>query len=48
MGGERQRDRADPAVEVDHALLAVQPRQLGGGGVEALGHLGVRLEEGVG
>ena len=43
----RQPDRADPAVEVEDALAAAQPRVLGGDRVEPLGHLGVGLEEGV-
>ena len=45
---EREADRADPAVEVVDALAAGQPGELGGRRVEPLGHLGVRLEEGLG
>ena len=44
--GHRQPDRADPAVEVEEPLAAAQPGELGGDRVEALGHLGVGLEEG--
>ncbi len=44
--GHRQPDRADPAVEVEDALAAAQAGELGGDRVEALGHLGVGLEEG--
>ncbi len=46
LGGHRQADRADPAVEVEDALAAGQAGELGGDRVEALGHLGVGLEEG--
>ena len=42
----RQPDRADPAEEVEDPLAAAQPGELGGDRVEALGHLGVGLEEG--
>src|SRR5215213_5211 len=42
----RQADRADPAVEVEEALAAAQAGELGRDPIEALGHLGVRLEEG--
>ena len=43
--GERQRDRADAAVEVVHALPALQRGVLGDDAVQQLGHLGVRLKE---
>ena len=46
--GERQRDRADAAVEVVEALPALERRELAGDAVEPLGHLGVRLEERLG
>ena len=45
--GHRQPDRADPAVEVEEPLAAAEAGELGGDPVEALGHLGVGLEEGV-
>ena len=44
--GEREADRADPAVEVEDALAAGEPGELAGDRVEALGHLGVGLQEG--
>ena len=46
--GERERDRADPAVQVVHALPALQRGVLGGHPVQQLGHLGVGLEERLG
>ena len=46
--GERERDRADPRVQVVHALPALQRRVLGDHAVQQLGHLGVRLEERLG
>ncbi len=46
--GERERDRADAAVEVVDALPALQGGVLGDDPVEQLGHLGVGLEEGLG
>ena len=47
-GARRQgkRDRPDAAEEVEYALVARQGRVLGGDPVEALGHLGVGLQEG--
>ena len=42
---ERERDRADPRVQVVHALPALQRGVLADHAVEQLGHLGVRLEE---
>jgi hypothetical protein len=42
----RQPDRADPAEEVEDALAAGEPGELAGDRVEALGHLGIGLEEG--
>src|SRR3954471_17476987 len=46
--GERQGDGADARVEVEDALVAAQRGELHRGAVQALGHLRVRLEEGVG
>ncbi len=45
---ERERDRADPRVEVVHALPALQRGVLGDDPVQQLGHLGVGLEERLG
>ena len=47
VGGEREPDRPDAAVEVVDALLARQLRVLAREPVEPFGHRGVRLEEGV-
>ena len=44
--GEREADRADPAVEVEEPLAAGEAGELAGDRVEALGHLGVGLQEG--
>ena len=44
--GHRQADRADAAEEVEDALAAGQAGELRRHPVEALGHLGVGLEEG--
>ena len=44
-GGEAQADGADPAVQVEDALPALEVGELGGDRVELLGHLGVRLKE---
>jgi len=44
-GGQRQPDRADAAVEVEHLLPTAQAGVLGGDRVQPLGHLRVRLEE---
>ena len=46
VGGEREADRADAAVEVEEALAPAEPGELAGDRVQALGHLGVGLEEG--
>ncbi len=43
---EGQTDRADPAVEVEEPLPVAERGELARDGVEALGHLGVGLEEG--
>ena len=43
--GEREPDRADPAVEIPDRLAAGEPRGLARERVEPLGHRGVRLEE---
>jgi ribosome-binding ATPase len=41
----RQPDRADPAEEVEDALAARERREIAGDRVQALRHLGVRLQE---
>src|SRR3954467_874390 len=47
-GSQREPDRADAAVQVVYALAAAEAGELDRGAVEALGHLGVGLEERVG
>jgi hypothetical protein len=44
--GKGEPDRPDPAVEVEDALAAAQPGGLAREPAEAIGHLGVGLEEG--
>ena len=44
--GEREADGADSAVEVEESLAAGEAGALAGDRVQALGHLGVRLQEG--
>ena len=48
VGGEREPDRADPAVEVVDRLVALDGGRLARELVEALGHAGVGLQERVG
>ena len=48
LRGEREGDRADPRVEVIDPLPTLQGGVFGDDPVEQLGHLGVRLEEGLG
>ena len=48
VAGQRQRDRAAAAVEVEDLLAAGQPASSIAIAVEALGHLGVGLEERLG
>ena len=45
---QRERDRADPAEQVEHLLATGEPGEVARHPVEHLGHLGVGLEEGLG